>query len=119
MDEGDRGVKSAPSRAPCCTQQGGRGGPYQRHVKRLRSQSLDTGAPLMPPPFVPTLWGDGGTSINNAGDNSMDSNSDSDEDFNKNGELQQVNVMNLLQSGGGPPTESRRLTQNYHNRKYE
>ena len=109
MDEGERGVKSAPSKAP---QQGGGGGPYQRHVKRLRSQSLDTGAPLMPPPFVPTLWGDGGTSSNIAGDNSMDSNSDSDEDFNKNGELQQVNVMNLLQSGGGPP-------QNYHNRKYE
>ena len=71
----------------------------------------------MPPPFVPTLWGDGGSNI--AGDNSMDSNSDEDEDFNKNGELQQVNVMNLLQSGGGPPTECRRLTQNYHNRKYE
>ena len=106
MDEGERGVKSAPSKAP---QQGG-GGPYQRHVKRLRSQSLDTGAPLMPPPFVPTLWGDGGT----VGDHS-DSNSDSDEELN--GE-QQVNVMNLLQSGG-PNPESRRLTQNYHNRKYE
>ena len=107
MDEGERGVKSAPSKAP---QQGGGGGPYQRHVKRLRSQSLDTGAPLMPPPFVPTLWGDGGT----VGDHS-DSNSDSDEELN--GE-QQVNVMNLLQSGG-PNPESRRLTQNYHNRKYE
>ena len=51
----------------------------------------------MPPPFVPTLWGDGGT---------VGGGSDSNSDFDKelNGE-QPVNVMNLLQSGGPNPED--------------
>ena len=81
-------------------------------IKRPRSQSLDTGAPLMPPPFVPTLWDEGGV----AGEYS-DSDTDSDEDHHCIGE-QHMNVMNILQSG--QHQECRKNPQNsYHNRKYE